>query len=140
MRLINPDNIEASSEQKLTKELKAHSRENLNNAMSIHKSQPDVLIGMSRSTTSSASSPLQNDFRRSQDDVASHLSPSKVKIGLTFNDEFPLPEDSDWPSLVDTATSFMNQVGSSSDVGKELERNHRRWNEEGAVDASITSS
>nr|CAI5858171.1 unnamed protein product [Callosobruchus analis] len=102
MRLINPDNIEPE-QQRSVKEIKTHSRENLNNGLSLHKTQSDMLLGMSRSTSSSAS-PLHSDFKRSQDDV---------KLGITFPEDFPLPEDSDWPSLVDTATSFMNQVEST---------------------------
>nr|CAH7717010.1 unnamed protein product [Callosobruchus chinensis] len=136
MRLINPDNIEPE-QQRGVKEMKTHSRENLNNGLSLHKTQSDMLLGVSRSTSSSAS-PLHNDFKRSQDDVTSHMSPNKVKLGITFPEDFPLPEDSDWPSLVDTATSFMNQVEST--VEHTTENDPRRWNEEQAIDASITSS
>ncbi|XP_074037601.1 signal-induced proliferation-associated 1-like protein 2 isoform X3 [Leptinotarsa decemlineata] len=144
IRLINPDNIDAPVETKPTKEIKTHSRENLNNAISIHRTQPEVILTMARPATvisnaSTTSSPLPIEFKRSQDEGSSHASlSSKSKPVHNFPDDFPLPEDSDWPSLVDTATSFMNQVGSSSDM-KERETN-RLWNDETPIDASITSS
>ncbi|CAH1103721.1 unnamed protein product [Psylliodes chrysocephalus] len=142
LRLINPDNIE-QTEQKVMKDSKNHSRENLNNALSIHKpqSQPEVILTMARPATvisnaSTTSSPLPIEFKRAQDDP--HVPLTKMKTTVSFPDEFPLPEDGDWPSLVDTATCFMNQVG-SCDGGKEMEVN-RCWDGDGVIDASITST
>lgn len=68
-----------------------------------------------------------------------HLTPTKLKSAVSFPDDFPLPEDSDWPSLVDTATSFINQVGTKMDGGKEMDGN-RHWTDDMPMDASITSS
>lgn len=144
LRLINPDNIEAASEPKLNKEIKSHSRENLNNTLTVHKTQPEVILTMARPATvisnaSTTSSPLPNEFKRPQDELTSHMaSPSKAKV-ITFPDNFPLPEDSDWPSLVDAATKVVMQVGSNSEVNSEHEAN-RHWSEEVPMDASITSS
>lgn len=92
------------------------------------------------SATSSASSSLSTEFRRSQDDMISshHMTPAKLKSAVSFPDDFPLPEDSDWPSLVDTATSFINQVGTKLDGRKEMDGKH--WNDDMPVDASIASS
>ncbi|KAJ8985476.1 hypothetical protein NQ317_015015 [Molorchus minor] len=90
LRLINPDSIEATPEPKLNKELKSHSRENLNNTLSVHKTQPEVILTMARPATvisnaSTTSSPLPNEFKRCQDDMASLVSsPTKSKPGLTF--------------------------------------------------------
>ncbi|KAJ8969295.1 hypothetical protein NQ314_001834 [Rhamnusium bicolor] len=120
LRLINPDNIDAASEPQLNKEIKTHSRENLNNTLSVHKTQPEVILTMARPATvisnaSTTSSPLPNEFKRSQDDMSSHISSSnKSKSAINFPDNFPLPEDSDWPSLVDAATRVVMQVGVSS--------------------------
>ncbi|KAG5878415.1 hypothetical protein JTB14_002499 [Gonioctena quinquepunctata] len=145
LRLINPDNIDAPAEAKPTKDLKTHSRDNLNTSISIHRTQPEVILTMARPATvisnaSTTSSPLPAEFKRAQDELASlHMTGNKCKTVVNFPDDFPLPEDSDWPSLVDTATSFMNQVGASSDGIQEREAN-RHWNDEAPVDASITSS
>ncbi|KAJ8946477.1 hypothetical protein NQ318_004523, partial [Aromia moschata] len=146
LRLINPDSIEAAPDQKLNKDIKTHSRENLNNALSVHKTQPEVILTMARPATvisnaSTTSSPLPNEFKRSQDDILSHIaSPNKGKSGLNFPDNFPLPEDSDWPSLVDAATRVVMQVGSASEVNSEQEVG-RHWNDDVVpIDASITSS
>lgn len=68
-----------------------------------------------------------------------HMTPTKLKSAVSFPDDFPLPEDSDWPSLVDTATSFINQVGTKVDIGKEMDAN-RHWNDDGPADASLASS
>ncbi|KAL1509707.1 hypothetical protein ABEB36_004404 [Hypothenemus hampei] len=131
LRLINPDNIENSEPVKNNKDGKTHSRENLNNALSVHKSQPEVILTTARPATvisnaSTTSSPLPNEFRVSKDDTL--LSPSKNKVGLPIPDNFPLSDDSDWPSLVDTATKVMMQVGSMPD--EEKDRSPRRWEDE----------
>lgn len=43
LRLINPDTMEGSSEQRLTKDVKTHSKENLiSSSLSVHKIQPDI--------------------------------------------------------------------------------------------------
>ncbi|XP_056642406.1 signal-induced proliferation-associated 1-like protein 1 isoform X7 [Diorhabda sublineata] len=145
LRLINPDNIEASADQKIVKETKNHSRENLNNALSVHKTQPEIILTMARPATvisnaSTTSSPLPNEFKRTPDDLgASHVPLGKLKTNVSFPDDFPLPEDGDWPSLVDTATSFMNQVGSNCENNKETERN-RCWSDDVVIDASIGST
>ncbi|XP_057663498.1 signal-induced proliferation-associated 1-like protein 1 isoform X5 [Diorhabda carinulata] len=145
LRLINPDNIEASADQKVVKETKNHSRENLNNALSVHKTQPEIILTMARPATvisnaSTTSSPLPNEFKRTPDDLgASHVPLGKLKTTVSFPDDFPLPEDGDWPSLVDTATSFMNQVGSNCENNKETERN-RCWSDDVVIDASIGST
>ncbi|XP_048517129.1 signal-induced proliferation-associated 1-like protein 1 isoform X1 [Dendroctonus ponderosae] len=144
LRLINPDNIE--SEMKMHKESsKSHSRDNLNNALSVHKSQPEVILTTARPATvisnaSTTSSPLPSEFRVSKDETLP--SPSKNKVGLPFPDNFPLPEDSDWPSLVDTATKVMMQVGSIPE--EEKDRNVRNWEEEligiNRIDQHLSSS
>lgn len=147
LRLINPDNIEPPVEQKLSKEIKSHSRDGLNN-LSVHKLSSDASLRQMTNSCNTISSSLSNDLRRSQDEIITHVTPSKLKAGGGFPDDFPLPEDSDWPSLVDTATSFMNQVGSKSEGGKELEGArhwnedipNRHWNEDIPVDASLASS
>uniref|UniRef100_A0A6P7F0V2 Signal-induced proliferation-associated 1-like protein 1 isoform X6 n=1 Tax=Diabrotica virgifera virgifera TaxID=50390 RepID=A0A6P7F0V2_DIAVI len=152
LRLINPDNIEATSDQKVAKESKNHSRENLNTTLSVHKTQPEVILTMARPATvisnaSTTSSPLpiefkrtQDEYKRTQDDLgASHVPLSKLKTTVSFPDDFPLPEDGDWPSLVDTATSFINQVGSNHEGGKDMEGT-RCWSDDGVIDASIAST
>lgn len=144
MRLINPDSIEAGPEPKPTKDPKSHSRENLNNALSVHKSQPEVILTMARPATvisnaSTTSSPLPNEFKRSQDELPTHLlGPGKAK-SISFPDNFPLPEDGDWPSLVDAATRVVMQAGPGSEAGNDRDAG-RHWNEEVPMDASIASS
>ncbi|CAG9820298.1 unnamed protein product [Phaedon cochleariae] len=154
LRLINPDNIEATSGDH-PKDPKTHSssRDNLNQPISLHRTQPEVILTTARpatviSNSSTTSSPLPQEVKtlKSQEELSGRL---KSKPPLSFPDDFPLPEDSDWPSLVDTATSFMNQVGgggggggSASEGGMMKERETGGyWNgEEAAIDASITSS
>ncbi|KAH0814360.1 hypothetical protein GEV33_008432 [Tenebrio molitor] len=136
LRLINPDNIEASAEPKLPKETNGHSRENLNSTLSVHKTQPEVILTMARPATvisnaSTTSSPLPSEFKGSKDELT---SPTKTKSVVSL-EEFPVPED--WPTLVDTATRVLMQVASEPyskrDEGK-------IWDEETPIDASITSS
>ncbi|CAH0561452.1 unnamed protein product [Brassicogethes aeneus] len=126
LRLIDPDNIEPQQQQEVKKETKTHSRENLNNALSVHKGNPEVILTMARPATvisnaSTTSSPLQNEFKN---DVL------KGKVQLAFAEEFPLPQEGDWPSLVDTATRAMMTVSNDAE----------RWEDEGRVDASLASS
>ncbi|XP_060532033.1 signal-induced proliferation-associated 1-like protein 1 [Cylas formicarius] len=121
LRLINPDSIESCSD---TKEANVQSH-----TLSVHKGQPEVILTMARPATvisnaSTTSSPLPNEFKVSRDDGPP--SPSKNTVGLAFPENFPLPEESDWPSLVDTATRVMMQVGSM----QEPDSNRARWDDE----------
>ncbi|XP_030745763.1 signal-induced proliferation-associated 1-like protein 1 isoform X1 [Sitophilus oryzae] len=141
MRLINPDNIESASTSSSSPTVdqpkdismsKGHSRENLNNSLSVHKSQPEVILTMARPATvisnaSTTSSPLPNEFRMAKDEGLP--SPSKNKVGLPLLDNFPLPVDSDWPSLVDTATRVMMQVESLPE-NENIEQNGKQWDDE----------
>ncbi|CAG9762814.1 unnamed protein product [Ceutorhynchus assimilis] len=111
LRLINPDTIESSTNKESNSAL----------------SQPEVILTMARPATvisnaSTTSSPLPGEFRVAKDENLP--SPSKNKVGLPFPDNFPLPEDSDWPSLVDTATRVMMQAD------EEKERPAKPWEED----------
>ncbi|KAJ3658284.1 hypothetical protein Zmor_010032 [Zophobas morio] len=135
LRLINPDSIEASAEPKLPKETNSHSRENLNNTLSVHKTQPEVILTLARPATvisnaSTTSSPLPSEFKSSKDELT---SPTKTKSVVSL-EEFPVPDD--WPTLVDTATRVLMQVASDSYKREE----NKMWEEEAPIDASITSS
>ncbi|XP_066154442.1 signal-induced proliferation-associated 1-like protein 1 isoform X4 [Euwallacea fornicatus] len=145
LRLINPDNIEPSEPAKVLKDTsKSHSRENLNSSLSIHKpSQQEVILTTARPATvisnaSTTSSPLPSEFRVTKDETLP--SPSKNKVGLPFPDSFPLSEDSDWPSLMDTATKVMMQVGNLP----EEDKNPRHWDEDmigiSRIDQQLSSS
>lgn len=154
LRLINPDNIEAGTggESKLSKDhCKAHSKENLNNTLLVHKGSqpPEVILTMARPATvisnaSTASSPLPTEYKLSKEDIAvGSMLLGKGKnnqLSAGFQDEFPLPQDGDWPSLVDTATRVINSVGVSSDDRQPLVDSRRHWEDDQHVDASIASS
>lgn len=144
IRLISPENIDASSDTKVSKDIKSHSRENLNTSLSVHKS-PEVIYTMARPATvisnaSTTSSPLpNNEFKYSKEDL---MKGCKSVKAIEFDEKFPFPDESDWPSLVESANRLMAQGGVSSDASgsNECERGHRLWDEETAMDASITSS
>lgn len=78
------------------------------------------------SNASTTSSPLPVEFKISKDEMR-----SKSKPMMVTPEDLPLPEDMDWPSLVDTATRVMQQVGSDS--------NDKNRQEELVADASIAS-
>lgn len=148
IRLINPDNIEASSEPKLNKEQRNHCRENLNNSISVHKTQPEVILTMARPATvisnaSTTSSPLPSEFKNGKDEDGSSRGnvPNKSKSMMVPPEDLPLPKDMDWPSLVDTATRVMLQVAGSSEENEpnDSERN-RHWEDEDTADVSISSA
>lgn len=65
-----------------------------------------------------------------------------VQVGLPFPDNFPLPEDSDWPSLVDTATKVMMQVGMGPDDDRD--RSPKPWDNDligiSRLDQQLSSS
>ncbi|KAF7270313.1 hypothetical protein GWI33_016714 [Rhynchophorus ferrugineus] len=133
LRLINPDNIESSSsssspsgEPKDT--TNSHSRDNINSSLMVHRSQPEVILTKARPATvisnaSTTSSPLPNEFRTAKDEGLP--SPSKNKVGLPSLENFPLPEESDWPSLVNTATRVMMQQ--EDEPG---DRSAKQWDDE----------
>lgn len=109
-------------------------RENLNSTLSVHKSQPEVILTMARPATvisnaSTTSSPLPSEFKKDE-----LTSPTKTKSVVSL-EEIPVPED--WPTLVDTATRVLMQV--ASDNYNKREEN-KIWDEEVPIDASITSS
>ncbi|KAF2904200.1 hypothetical protein ILUMI_01976 [Ignelater luminosus] len=150
IRLIDPDNIEESCEPvKLSKEIKSHSRENLNNALSVHKSQAEVILTMARPATvisnaSTTSSPLPAEFKTIKEDRLSPRvinSTSKGKPIVVGPEALPLPGDMDWPSLVDTATRVMMQVAetSQSTSGGDSEKS-KPWDDDPTVDVSINST
>lgn len=147
IRLINPDNIDAASaEPKLKSEQRNHSRENLNNTLSVSKSQPEVILTMARPATvisnaSTTSSPLPTEFKHAKDESSARVSPGKGKPVMVAPEELPLPEDMDWPSLVDTATRVMLQVAGNGEVNDdESGERSRGWDEENGTDASMTST
>lgn len=116
LRLINPDNIEASVEPK--------NRE----------SPPEVILTMARPATvisnaSTTSSPLPAEFKGSKDELSSSKKP------VVSLEEFPVPDD--WPTLVDTATRVLMQVASDN---YNKQRDEQIWDEETPIDASLTSS
>ncbi|ERL95293.1 hypothetical protein D910_12559, partial [Dendroctonus ponderosae] len=90
----------------------------------------------SKSSNSRTSQHTNNTFPCSPKRLNHH------QVGLPFPDNFPLPEDSDWPSLVDTATKVMMQVGSIPE--EEKDRNVRNWEEEligiNRIDQHLSSS
>ena len=140
LRLINPDNIE-TAESKVAKDMRNMSREALNNPLAVHKSQPEVILTMARPATvisnaSTTSSPLPLEFKTcGTAEMTKVMSPNKGKP-IVCPDALPLPEDMDWPSLVDTA----NRVIGDEDgvpVAPEVEIHHQ-WDDV-PVDASITS-
>ncbi|XP_022913514.2 signal-induced proliferation-associated 1-like protein 2 isoform X1 [Onthophagus taurus] len=146
LRLINPDNIEAPPEAKpITKDIKSHSRENLNaTSLSVHKQpSPDVILTLARPATvisnaSTTSSPLPTEFKSGGSGRMSPRlpSPSKTKAIVVGPEALPLPEDMDWPSLVDTAT----KVVGCSDENRIGDGERRNWEDDGPIDASISSN
>ncbi|ENN78428.1 hypothetical protein YQE_05105, partial [Dendroctonus ponderosae] len=101
--------------------------DNIESEMKMHKesiilitARPATVI----SNASTTSSPLPSEFRVSKDET------------------LPSPKDSDWPSLVDTATKVMMQVGSIPE--EEKDRNVRNWEEEligiNRIDQYLSSS
>lgn len=152
IRLISPDNIEPQAsgcEPKATKDQKSRSssRENLNNALSVHKSQPEVILTMARPATvisnaSTTSSPLPTEFKGpKEENLGSRVSPGKGKSLMVAPEELPLPKDMDWSSLVDIATRTMQQdVEVCDEDGGDCERNSRCWEEQNNGDVSLTSA
>lgn len=117
IRLINPDNIESNEPGE---------------SMSVHGKE--VILTLARPATvisnaSTASSPLPGEFK--------HPSGSGKNKGPVGPDALPLPEDSDWSSLVDTATRAL-QEGDSVQDSHGQDRGQKHW-EDGLVDASMTS-
>lgn len=149
IRLISPDNIEpaSGSEAKVTKDQKSHSRENLNNTLSVHKSPPEVILTMARPATvisnaSTTSSPLPVEFKGSKEEnLGSRVSPGKGKNVMVAPEDLPLPKDMDWSSLVDIATRTMQQDVEACDGedGGDCERTSRCWEEQNNGDVSMTS-
>lgn len=80
------------------------------------------------SNASTNSSPLPTEFKTSKEE-------SRNKSMMVTPEELPLPEDMDWPSLVDTATRVMLQVAGNSDSNEAIDRE-----DDNGGDASITSA
>lgn len=144
IRLIDPDSIEESCEPAKLTDIKNH-RDNQNNALSVHKSQPEVILTMARPATvisnaSTTSSPLPVEFKTKDDRLSPRVTTSKGNPIVVGPEALPLPGDMDWPSLVDTATRVMMQVAESSQSSNANENdNGRHWDEDNTGDASISS-
>ncbi|KAK9870928.1 hypothetical protein WA026_009890 [Henosepilachna vigintioctopunctata] len=148
MRLINPDNIEASNirtDSPKTKD-KNHSRENLSREkLSVHdKGQPEVIVTTARPATvisnaSTTSSPLLNEFRSKEDILGlgrrNNLSKEK---SLAVAEEFSLPEEMDWTGLIEGGVRSLISPKEVTSGNYEGER--RNWELDGLMDASIISS
>lgn len=111
IRLINPDNIET-----FDIEPKPDVPNNLNKSLSIEMTQPEVILTMARpatviSNSSTTSSPLPLDFKISSNEA---LPTSNSPCRTLKSETLPLPDDMDWPSLVDTATRVMMNASSSN--------------------------
>lgn len=83
------------------------------------------------SNASTTSSPLPTEFKTSKDESRNS---SKSKSMMVTPEDLPLPEDMDWPSLVDTATRVMLQVAGEDDCNGVIDREDNN-----VGDASITS-
>lgn len=142
LRLINPDSIE-SQEAAITKETKSHSRDNINATLSVHKTQPEVILTMARPATvisnaSTTSSPLSVEFKSCTGRLSPNLtSPSKNKAIVVGPETLPLPEDMDWSSLVDTASKVIGDT--ETNTVNVSDRHHHHWEDDGQTDVSISS-
>ncbi|GJQ65090.1 hypothetical protein Trydic_g7238 [Trypoxylus dichotomus] len=143
MRLINPDSIEAS-ENTISKDIKSHSRDNINTSLSVHNTQPEVILTMARPATvisnaSTTSSPLSAEFKTGTGRLSPSItSPSKNKAIVVGPETLPLPEDMDWSSLVDTANKVIGDTGNTP--ANNADRHHHHWDDEGPTDISISSN
>lgn len=97
------------------------------------------------SNASTTSSPLPTEFKTSSSSSSSKEESrnsatggggggGKSKSMMVTPEDLPLPEDMDWPSLVDTATRVMLQV-----AGEEERSGVCDGEENNVGDASITS-
>lgn len=84
------------------------------------------------SNASTNSSPLPTEFKTSKDESRNS---NKSKSMMVTPEELPLPEDMDWPSLVDTATRVMLKVAGNSDSTEAIDRV-----DDNVGDTSITSA
>lgn len=115
IRLINPDNIDTFEiDTNLNKPIVQ--TDNTNTPLPIEISQPEVILTMARpatviSNSSTTSSPLPLEFKiPNNEGMSTSSSPSRQ----LKSEVLPLPDDMDWPSLVDTATRVMMNVTSSN--------------------------
>ncbi|KAL3266358.1 hypothetical protein HHI36_010535 [Cryptolaemus montrouzieri] len=148
MRLINPDNIEASNtmtDSPKTKD-KNRSKENLSREkLSVHdKSQPEVILTTARPATvisnaSTTSSPLLNEFRNKEDVLGLGRRNNLIKEkSMAVAEEFTLSEEMDWSSLIEGGVRSLISPKEANSGNYEEDRRH--WELDGMMDASITSS
>lgn len=84
------------------------------------------------SNASTTSSPLPAEFKTSKEDCRNL---NKNRTMMVTPEDLPLPEDMDWPSLVDTATRVMLQVAGEDNTNEVNDRE-----DDNVGDASITSA
>lgn len=84
------------------------------------------------SNASTTSSPLPAEFKTSKEESRNS---NKSKSMMVTPEDLPLPEDMDWPSLVDTATRAMLQSAGNSGSTEGIDRQ-----DDSVADASITSA
>lgn len=84
------------------------------------------------SNASTTSSPLPTEFKTSKEESRNS---NKVRSVMVTPEDLPLPDDMDWPSLVDTATRVMLQVAGEDDSNEVVDRE----DDNVIGDASITS-